>query len=576
MPIEKSMERVGTFVAVICVVCAVLWSVEARPAEPAAPAGKELDLQGLIDARVRAGERRVILPPGRWRVAPRHGRHLSMKDLADLEIVANGVEMRCTQTMPALVFENCRNVRFSGMTIDYDPLPFTEARITALGADKRWIDFKLLEGYPENELEQRVEIYDPATGELRRTDGPWEKQFTQLGPRQYRIAKRAGYRYNEEVDAEQVGDILVTNNRFPERSGGHAVVVQNCAGLTLENVTLYASPCFGFLEHHCDGSSYVRCRIDRRPAADDPVRRAFPRMRSLNADAFHSVEATKGPAILNCVAKFQGDDCVNIHGTYHFVAASQGSQLRVAALGRMTILPGDPVEFLPYEGAKPADAKAVAVEPDSPITEQEKAFIAKLHMNDNNRQRLLEGKAVFHKLTLDRAVPLPMGSAVAATNRIGSGFQVKGCDFGYNRSRAILIKASRGEVSGNTITNGWMAAVLVSPEFWWFEAGSSNAVVIRDNTIVGCRRGAIEVVAPGGNGKPLPCGAHQDIVIAGNTIQDSVWPNIRVGSTKNLTLRDNRLTPRDPGESVPPGRPRQRWGNAKPAQVVIESCDENK
>ncbi len=64
------------------------------------------------------------------------------------------------------------------------------------------------------------------------------------------------------------------------------------------------------------------------------------------------------------------------------------------------------------------------------------------------------------------------------------------------------------EVSGNTISHGWMAAVLVAPEFWWFESASSSDLVIRDNKIVGCRRPAIEVIAPGGNGKPLPSGAH--------------------------------------------------------------------
>ena len=98
-------------------------------------------------------------------------------------------------------------------------------------------------------------------------------------------------------------------------------------------MTLYTSPCFGFLEHACDGSTYLRCKIDRRAAADDPVRRGFPRMRSLTADAFHSVGARKGPAIIDCTAKFQGDDCVNIHGSYHFVMACRRQELRVAAAG---------------------------------------------------------------------------------------------------------------------------------------------------------------------------------------------------------------------------------------------------
>ena len=54
-----------------------------------------------------------------------------------------------------MVFENCRNVRFKGITIDYDPLAYTEGRITALPPDKSWVEFEIIPGYPEDTLEQR-------------------------------------------------------------------------------------------------------------------------------------------------------------------------------------------------------------------------------------------------------------------------------------------------------------------------------------------------------------------------------------------------------------------------------------
>jgi hypothetical protein len=86
----------------------------------------------------------------------------------------------------------------------------------------------------------------------------------------------------------------------------------------LENIDLFASNCFGFLEYNCDGSIYSGCRIDRRPAAGDPVKRADPRLRSLNADAYHSKHAVKGPAYIECTARFMGDDCINIRGANPF------------------------------------------------------------------------------------------------------------------------------------------------------------------------------------------------------------------------------------------------------------------
>ena len=181
-------------------------------------------------------------------------------------------------------------------------------------------------------------------------------------------------------------------------------------------------------------------------------------MRSLNADAFHSVEAVHGPAILGCTAKYQGDDCVNIHGTYHLVTGCRGATLRVAAMGRMTIEPGDPVEFLPYEGRRPADAVAVKIEPDETIKEQERSFIRKLEILPQHKELLLEGRAKFFKLTLDRAQGLPAGSAVCSGKRVGNGFVVRGCDFGYNRSRGILIKASRAAFQSHGPATGGASA----------------------------------------------------------------------------------------------------------------------
>ena len=542
-------------------------------------AGGPFDLQKLIDTELKAGKKRIVVPPGQYRVAPKHSAHLNFKDLTNIVIVASGVEMICTETTRAVKFENCRNVRFTGMTIDYDPLPFTEGRITALAPDKSRVEFEIIAGYPDNKLEQRIEIYDPATRELRREMTGWAEGFEALGNHRYRIAKPKGYRYRQEWDTEEVGDVLVTNQRSTAGTGDHAIVAAGCSGLRLEEVTLYAAPCFGFLEHRCDGSTYYRCKIGRRPLAEDLVKRGFPRLRSLNADAFHSIEAVKGPAIIECAAQFQGDDCVNIHGTYYLVTASHENQLRVLvpAAGHLAIEPGDAVEFLPYEGQRPPDAIAMKIEPDGPMNGAERAFIQKSPMDASLHQRLLSDQARFFKLTLDRAVSLPIGSGICSGNRVGNGCLVKGCDFGYNRSRGILIKASRAKVIGNTIAHSWMAAVLVTPEFfWWHEAASSSDVLIEGNTIVGCRTPAIEVVAPDANGQPLPSGAHRNITIRRNTIAQSVWPNIRATSTDGLVIQKNRLTPSEPEQFVPPLPARWDWGTNRPAAILIECCDQPK
>ncbi|MEX1047921.1 MAG: right-handed parallel beta-helix repeat-containing protein [Akkermansiaceae bacterium] len=498
------------------------------------------DLRALIAAELAAGKKKIVIPQGRYRVQAAPGGHLLFKDLKDVEIIANHVELVCTSTVQALDFSQCTNVTLRGLTIDYDPLPFTQGSITAMAPDKSWTEFEVATAYPENEFKRRVQIYDPATGDLRRGDADWNKTIEALGGHRYRIRKADGYRFQEAKDTEQVGDILVTNNRFPAGAGGHAVVLTGCENVRLEDITLYASPCFGFLERDCTGSTYLRCKIDRRDPVDDPVKRDQPRMRSLNADAFHSKGAGKGPAIIGCTARFQGDDCVNINGEYHYSSGSRGKLMRIAVLGKPKINAGDLVEFLPYVGSRPEDAVALNIELDpTPITEDEKTLINKLRLNPEIKTGLLTGKADWYTLTLDREIVLPGGSAVCASLRVGNGFVVKDCDFGHNRSRGILIKASKGEVTGNRIINSRMAAVLISPEFWWMEAASSSDVVVKGNFIEGCLQTPIQILARGGNGQPLAAGAHRNISIQGNRIIDSAWPLIRVTSTKGLNIGGN-------------------------------------
>jgi hypothetical protein len=527
----------------------------------------------MIDAAIAAGERRVVIPPGRHRVTARNGRHLSFKGLHGVEIVAEGVELVATSTCRIATFEDCTDLVLRGLTVDFDPLPFTQGRITAVADDTAWVEFEIIDGYPENGLRERIEIYDPATGRLRRETARWEPTFERLGERRYRVRKHEGHRHRPGFDTEQVGDILVTNNAFPERAWGHAFDASRCTGLVLEDITLYAAECFGFIEHDCAASTYRRCRVDRRPPETDPVRRAVPRMRSLNADAFHSVGATKGPAIIDCTAKYQGDDCVNIHGTYHVIIGAEGTRLRVVAPRGMTIAAGDPVEFLPATGPRPPDASALAVEPDAGLDAAERESITRLWIRDRIREQLVEETSRVFTITLDRPVTLPPGSVVCSGNRVGNGFAVTGCDFGFNRSRGILIKASRGIVADNTIRHGWMAAVLVAPEYWWLEAASASDVVIRDNRIEGCRRPAIEVVALGGDGRPLPAGAHRRITIERNRIRDSAWPNLLIGSTTGLTLRDNETTGADPMDFTPPLAHRWNWKDRAPGPIVTEACE---
>jgi len=496
------------------------------------------DLQGFIDHELALGRKTIVVPPGRYRVQPHHTQHLVLQQLHDVSILADHVELICTETTRALTLNQCTNVVVRGLAIDYDPLPFTQGRITQLSADKKIHDIEVFAGYPDATavVPFKYEIFRPDTRTLRCRDYGYTVE--PVDARHFRVVKGRSH----ADDPEQVGDVVVIATAFaPHGQIPHAVECSHCRSVRLEKVTLYASGFFGFVENDCDGTLYERCAVARRSAADDLVLRASPRVRSLDADAFHSVAATRGPTYLECSAHFMGDDCINIHGFYHMIMASQGHELRVLATRQMNIQAGDPVEVTCYGGVRLPDARVVTVKPDGGIREDERAFLLKQHLHKPFRTNAHDVLGKAYLITLDRAVDVPRGSVVAAMNRVGNGFLVKGCDFGDNRSRGILVKASQGSIIGNRLEGCWMSAILVSPEYWWLEAGDSSDVEIRNNRITACLDVPIRVESPAGNGAVAPVGAHQNIVITGNVIKDCAAPGILVTSTKGLHIADNEL-----------------------------------
>jgi hypothetical protein len=526
------------------------------------------DLQGFLAQEIQAGKREIILPHGRYRVIPRDRQHLVLRDLKDIEIVADGFEMICTETTRALTISRCTNLTVRGLVIDYDPLPFTQGRIVGFAEDKHIHEVELFAGYPAADQARnfKYEIFRPDTRTLR-CDDRYPSKIEVAGPRRVRVQLPNG----RASDPEQVGDLVVMGAEYaPHGSAAHAVECSHNVNVRLENIRLFAANCFGFLEYECDGSVYLNCQIDRRSAADDFVKRADPRLRSLDADAFHSTGASKGPAYIKCTARFMGDDAVNIHGDYHLIMASQGRELRVLAKDSMNIQPGDPVELVRYDGVRVPDATAVSVVSDGAIRADERAFVARQNM-DAGLKAAKTSLTKAWKITLDRAENFPTGSVICAANRIGNGFAVKDCQFGFNRSRGIISKASHGEINGNQLAGSRMAAILVSPEYWWLEAGSSSDLKISGNRITDCGGIPICVEAAGGNGRLAPAGAHRDISITGNTIQNSFLPGILVTSTTGLTVNGNQFD-RLATPAVLPHQMRQAGLKDLPPVVQI-NCD---
>jgi hypothetical protein len=510
----------------------VLFVAVAVGVQTAASAPVITDLQGLIDAQL-ATNNIVTIAPGRYYVAPSGRIHLRFENLNDVTIVADDVEMVCTETTQAIFIGNCTNLTIQGLTIDYDPLNFTQGVIESMANNNTEHTVRLLNGYPDSGTisGDKYEIFDPTSLTLR-CSTYYGAVITSQSPSNIVVAVASD-------KGAQVGDIIILDSR--DAPGGripHAVRITHSEGLVLQDVTLYGSPTFGFLETDCSDTHYLRCTIDRRPAETDLKTREFPRMRSLNADGYHSKHADIGPTIENCSAKFNGDDSVAINGHYHMVMACNNQTLRVLAKqGDMNIEPGDPVELWEYTGLRLDDANVQQVDFVGSATSEELTFLS----NQSMLAEYKDGSALnqAYEITIDRAIDMPMGSLIGSANRMGNGFKVIGGTFGFNRSRGILVKASNGLVQSNVVEGCWGAAIKSAPEFWWLESGCSWNLTVSDNMIQNCLSEGIVFEAKPGAGGVAPVGAHGNIVIENNIITNTSGTHIFVASTRGLTLSGN-------------------------------------
>ena len=90
------------------------------------------ELQKEINAQIAAGKKVVKLTRPEYRSA----KTIELRKLDGVTIDGNGAKLVMTRPVHALRLNGCRNTTVKNLTIDYDPLPFTQGVITAVSPDK--------------------------------------------------------------------------------------------------------------------------------------------------------------------------------------------------------------------------------------------------------------------------------------------------------------------------------------------------------------------------------------------------------------------------------------------------------
>lgn len=533
----------------------------------AAPQPPEFDLQAFIDTKIAAGEKHIVIPQGQFTVSPKKHEHLRLEGLSNVTIEADGATIICTVQTRAITIVNCENLTLRGLAIDYAPLPFTQGRITAIKNDGLLHEIELFGGYPQTNLSaKKYEIYDPQTFQLQ-THTYYGITVTQQTPGKVSVHLPAHAK--RRAHSEKIGDWVVLDVARQPSSIPHTIYAENSSGLHFDRVTVHASNSFSFLEVACNGSRYTGCIVDRRPFnSETNPQLEVPRLRSGNADAFHSKNASQGPAYIGCVARYQADDCFAINGHYDLVTAANADTLRILAKTRtFSLKTGDPVEIMDFAG-NVFPATVLEVSEEGSATAEESALLRKeQRLRDTLQQQQGNALTRGYRVKLDRTVAPEGWAVIAATSRIGNGFKIIDCEGAFNRSRGIIVKAGNGEIRANRLIGNWGSAILVSPEVWWLEGGTSKNLIIADNTITDCKTISLCIRAQIGK-VTAPVGAHSDIVIRNNTISGGPAPAVLVTSVERLAFEGNRISV-NPAEQLSPSTLRRYGFDTEPEAVVF-------
>lgn len=514
------------------------------------------DLPAILAAAQARGTRVVLLQPGNYRL-PAQG--LKLEKLKQFTIEGNGATLvAINREAPALRILGCESLTLRNLQIDYDPLPFTQGKVTAVDAKKRSAEVKLHDGYPG------VEVLVPANGsfvdarlQLFRSDVAAHKP----GSPDYAVARfdKSGDRtvsvffpdWQIGVDKIEVGDRVTLSSRAAE-----GVTIRQSRDVVMENVSIWSAPNVALLvRSNEDGGTFRRVRLAPGPT---PVGATEPRLMSACSDGLNIADARVGPVVEGCEFAFQGDDGINIHGPTlpiikkiddrNFLTMLPWKNNHIDAMTRS----GDVIRFLrapSYSVVGEGVIRQINVVKESP-----EAWMAKVR-EIWSMLKISSERVTFYRITLDRCPPgVEAGMFCDLPALSGSGFLIRNSSFHDHRARGLRIQTSDGVISNNTFERIKGCAISLGAEYaFWREAGWSRNVIITGNRIIDVGQGmnillpdsytpgAISIIARTDEGDKTPFQGNQNIVIEHNTIERCSVAGISVTKARNVQVRWNEI-----------------------------------
>lgn len=257
------------------------------------------------------------------------------RNATDLRIEGNGSTLVNHPDNRTLVFYHCERVTVRNLTLDYDPPPFTQARITAIDHPASTIDVTVDPGYPQpaigtfgDSTSNDVMLFEGASRDPTPVFSR-KSEVAALGGSQYRLTFFNGNltsaaAMNDYVTIKTAGsgnDLRDTDGSYIATPAG-MIIAAFTDDLTFENITSYASPAMTVRSVSCDNLVFRRFDAIRKPGSN--------RLVCGNKDILHLKYFRHPPLIEDCRFDANNDDTINLtQPTASVVEIDTPSRLKV-------------------------------------------------------------------------------------------------------------------------------------------------------------------------------------------------------------------------------------------------------
>ena len=484
----------------------------------------------------------IIFPRGRYDFHPDPDSEqtiaMALRGARNIVVDGGGSEFVFHGRMKGFHVEDCENVTLRNFSTDWDRPYISQGEFVAV--TPQYVDLRIDrsqypyvieqghirftgEGWSAGVVDSYMNIYDKATGTIAyrtrdsHTGNIFNGEAEQVAPD---VVRFHGSILEREVPVRP-GQIITLYHGTYILTG-----IELCYSrdITLEDITLYHTLSNGVYGYRCENITLHR--VSTTPRTEKG------RVFSTVADASHFTCCRGRILIDGCAHAGQGDDFMNVRGTYSRIESFKD---RCTALidGRgWTIGATDTLWVVDRE------------------TMRRGAELVVRRINKRNGG---------YEVEFTDTVPAEVTEGMFLENKTWTPeLVVRNCRFEKkNRARGMLVTTPRRVVIENNYFNTAGAAILIEGDLdHWFESGSHTDLTIRNNRFVNCCTSGCETgdrwewgeapitISPSFRpDSPDSPSYHRNITICDNTFECFDAPVRFARSGENLRFERNRLKP---------------------------------